>query len=229
MRSIVDEELVRKRATRARRGILVGMVVLIAAAVLSFNPQYLLPAYGMIIPGVIVAGWGTRTAEKWLQEPRIDQMLSKALKGLPQGYRLYSYVLPAEQVILAPSGLFVLNAKRQDGPITCQGDRWRRPFGIRRLLNSVTESRLGNPTKQVRGEAEQLQRLLSTQLPDVDVPIQPVVVFTHPDVELTVDEPAVPTMLLSHLKAHLRGAGKVQGLSKQAHRAVLELFEAQTR
>jgi len=229
MRSIVDEELVRRRATRARRAILVGMVVLIAATVLSFNPKYLLPAYGMIIPGVIVAGWGTRTAEKWLQEPRVDQMLSKALKGLPQAYRLYSYLLPSEQVILAPSGLFVLRAKGQGGRITCQGDRWHRPFSIGRLLSRVREHRLGNPTRQVRAEADKVRRLLSTQLPGVDVPIQPIVVFTNPDVELTVLEPTVPAMLLSDLKAHLREASKVQVLAKQAHGAVLDLFEAQMR
>ncbi len=227
MRVIIDKDKVRRRAATAQRGTFTGIGLLGAAAVLSFTPRYLLPAYGLIIPGVIVASWAARSGDKWLREPRLDQLLAKALKGLTHGYRLYSYVLPAEQVILAPAGLFILTAKQQDGCISCHGQKWHRPFNLRRLRRVLAEEPLGNPTKQVQDEMQKMQRFVAEHLPDTDVPMQPVIVFADPQADLEVVEPTVPTMPLSDLKSYLRSANKGKALPKQTHKALLDLFGEQ--
>jgi hypothetical protein len=196
----------------------------LASAVLSFNPRYLLLAYGTVIPGLALATWGARQSEKWLQDPRPDQQLTKALKGLSRGYRLHSYVLPAEHVISSPTGLYVLQLKPQDGPITCTGAKWHRPFNVRRLLRILSESSLGNPTKQARAEADSLQRFLSERLPDLQVPIQPAIVFTSPQADLNLAEPKVPTMPLSDLKSFLRDTRLGPNLPQESQKTLLATF-----
>jgi hypothetical protein len=226
MRVIVNEDWVKRRATTAHRGVLVGVGLLVAAAVLSFNPSYVVRAYGLIIPGVILASWASRAGDKWLREPRADQALAKALKGLTHGFRLYSYVLPAEQVILSPAGLFVLKVKHQVGRISCHGGKWHRPLTLQRVWRFLPEEPLGNPTKQVQDEMESMERFLS-QLPNADVPMSPVIVFTESEADLEIVEPTVPVMPLGELKAYLRRASKGQALAKQTHKALLDLFDEQ--
>jgi hypothetical protein len=227
MRVTVNEALVRKRGATAQRGILAGVVLLGAAAVLSFNPQYVLRAYGLIIPGVIVASWAARYGDKWLREPRAHELLAKALKGLTQGYRLYSYVLPAEHVILSPTGVFVLNVKRQDGKISCRGEQWHRPLTLRRLWRFLAEEPLGNPTKQVRDEVQKLKQFIAERLPDEHVPVSPVIVFTEPEAELELMEPAVAAMPLSDLRPYLRSVGKGVAVPRRTQRALCDLFDDQ--
>ncbi len=227
MRVVVDEDQVKRRALAAQRGIILGVALLGAAAVLSFNPRYVLLAYGLIVPGVIMASWASRSGEKWLQEPRADQLLDKTLKGLTRGYSLYSYRLPAQHVLLSPASLFILNIKRQEGKISCRGEKWHRPLTLRRLWRFLTEEPLGNPTKEVRDEVQAMQRFVNEHLPDADVPIQSVIVFTDATVDLDLVDPAVPTMRVGDLKHYLRGASKGRTMPKETQKALRDLFDEQ--
>ncbi len=187
----------------------------------------MLLAYGAVIPGVALATWGARASDKWLKQPRDDQLLGRALKGLTRGYRLYSYELPAEHVICCPSGLHVVKLKGQDGSIFCTGSRWRRSLTVRRALGVLSESPMGNPTKQALAEVAKMQRLLSAHLPGVVVPIKPVIAFTSPEVHLELRGPSVPTMLLPDLKGYLRDTRLGPDLSTTAAESVLALLDEQ--
>jgi len=227
MRVVVDEDQVKRRAATAQRGVILGVALLGAAAVLSFNPRYLPLAYGLIIPGVVMASWASRAGEKWLKEPRADQLLDKMLKGLTHGYSLYSYSMPAQHVLLSPAGLFVLNIKRQEGRISCRDEKWHRPITLRRLWRFLTEEPLGNPTKEARDEVQRMERFVGEHFSEEDVPIQPVIVFTDATVDLDAVEPAVPTMLVSDLKAYLRDAIKGRAMPRPTQKALRDLFDEQ--
>ena len=225
MRIVVNDTLVEKRAAAARRAVTLGLFLMFGAMMFSFRPPLVLPAYGIMLLGVILLNWGGRTGAKWLRKPRVDQTLGKALKGLNHGCRLYSYLLPAEHVILSPTGLFVLKAKTQDGEISCRGEKWHRPFRLGHLLRVFSEERLGNPGRQVQGETEKMHRFVTSHLPDVDVPMQPLIVFVDPKATLNVAQPTVPVMPLRDLKAHLRKAAGEQRMPRETEKALIELFD----
>jgi len=227
MRVVVNEKLIRKRAQTTQRAVILGVGLLGVAAVLSFNVRYLLPAYALILPGVALSSWAMRASDKWLSNPRTDQVLAKALKGLTQGYRLYSHILPAEQLLFSPTGLFILNVKHQDGKISCRGERWRRSFNLGRIVRWLAEVPLGNPSKQVQAEVQRMQQFVSQQLPDADVPMQPLVVFGSPKAELDIVESEVPVLALADLKAYLRDAEKDRAMPKQTQEALLRVFDQQ--
>jgi hypothetical protein len=227
MRVIVNEPLVKKQATTARRAITIGLMLLFAAMVLSFNPRSILAAYLIMLVGIILLNWGAIRGNKWLRDPRLDQELGKVLKGLNQGLRLYHYVLPADHVLLSPAGLFVLLVKPQEGHISCHGEKWRHRFNLGRFLRTLFEERLGNPTKQALQEAEKLRRFIAKHLPDIEVPIQPLIVFSHPKAELEIVEPVVPVMYIGELKAYLRSATAPKNLRQETLKTLTSLFDEQ--
>ena len=181
---------------------------MLAAVALSFNPRWVLLAYALLFVSFFVVNRGTRAAGKWLRSPRVDQMLAKALKGLHGDQRLYSYVLPADHVMLSSRGLFVLLTKAQSGQISCRRDHWRRRLSLGLLIRLLSEERLGNPSKQAQSVTDKVRAVIRNHLPDMEVPIQPVVVFVDPNAELDILEPMVPALSLQGLKAYLRSAAQ---------------------
>ena len=227
MRVVANEDLIARHALTTRRAVSLGLALLGISVALSFSTRYLLLAYGLILPGVALSSWAMRGSDKWLRDPRTDQVLAKALKGLTQGYRLYTHVLPAEQVLFSPTGLFILNVKHQDGKIACHGERWQRPFNLGRFVRWLAEVPMGNPSQQVQAEVQKMQQFVSKHLPDTDVPMQPLVVFDSPKAQLEIVEPVVPVLSLPDLKAHLRDAENGQVMPKQTQEALLRLFDQQ--
>jgi hypothetical protein len=205
----------------------IGVMLLFGAMVLSFNRRFVLHAYGLLLVGLVVVNWTGHAAGKWLRKPRVDQELAKALKGLSHSHRLYSYLLPAEHVLLSPTGLFVLKAKLLDGRIFCHGDHWRRQMSLGRLVRLLSEERLGNPSKQAQRETDVMRRFVTSHLPDMDVPMQPVVVFVDPKAELSVVEPTVPVVPMRDLKAYLRESVGERPMPRQTLKALTDLFDEQ--
>jgi hypothetical protein len=204
MRVVVNERLIKSRANAAKNATTIGLIMLVFALIASFNPRFVAIAYVSLLISLPLVGWGINRAEKWLRDPRPDQLVSKALKGLDHSHQLYVSMLPVEQVLLGPNGVFVLLIRLADGKISCHGDKWRRKFVFWRLFRLFSEEPLGNPSKQALTQADKLRRLVTARLPDQDVPIYPVIVFVAPHVELEVVDPAVPAVLLSDLKTRLR-------------------------
>jgi hypothetical protein len=225
MRTVLNEALVSNRATRARRVVTLAIAMMLLAVALSFNAQFLLPAYVIVIVGTIMLHWGGRAVGKWIGEPRFDQSLAKALKNVNHGYQLYSYVLPADHVIVGPSGLFVLKVKPHDGDISCRGNKWHRAFRWQHLWRLLSQESLGNPTKQANEEADKARRFLSDRLPDVNVPIRPLVVFIDPNANLEVVDPSVPVLHLRDVKAHLREAKHGEAIPAKTLQALLSAFD----
>jgi hypothetical protein len=227
VRVIIDEPFVEKRAGATQRAMTIGIVLLFGAMFLSFNPRFVLLAYGVLLVALVVVNWAGHAAGKWLRKPRVDQTLARALKGLSNDYRLYSYLLPAEHVMLSPTGLFILKVKLLDGRISCHGERWHRQFSLGRLVRLLSEERLGNPSKQAQNETEMVRRFVTSHLPDMDVPMQPVVLFVDPKAELSVVEPTVPVVPLQDLKAYLRKSTGEKAMPRQMLKALTDLFDEQ--
>ncbi len=227
MRLVINDKLAERRSRAAQRALTIGIMLLLSALGASFYPRYVLLAYPLMLLATILLTWATRTGDKWSGDSRSDKVLAKVLKGLDHRHRLYSYLLPAEHVLLSPAGIFVLKVKRQDGEISCHSGKWRRRFSLGRLLRMLSEEQLGNPTKQARLETGKLRRFVASHLPDVDVPIQPVIVFINPRAELDVVEPTMPAMLLSALKAYLRNAMADRKMPQERLKALIDLFSEQ--
>ena len=232
MQVVTNEKLIKNRARLGRGASFAGLAILILGLAASLSPQWLftstgwlLVSFGCLFAGFVLSQVGLYHANRWVKEPRPDQTLVKILKGFDDRYHLYNYVLKTPHVLLAPFGLCVINPKDQGGKIRCEGEKWRHEGSWRRVVfRFFGQEGLGNPTKEVRAEVAKLRRFLAERLPDDEVPIEGIVVFTNPQVDLEIENPAVPVLDGKQFKSFLRTLSKERPIPSSQRRQLAEIL-----
>ncbi len=150
---------------------------------------------GLLLLGVLaVAGPNKRDVAIKRAGAAGEAVLPQLLAELPDSFTLLNGVpVPGsradiDHVLVGPSGIWAIEAKHHVGMVQCVGDAW----GYARLgaRGVPQQGHIGNPSQQARRAADALERYL--RLKGVEQPVQPLVVFTHPRVELSVEQPTVP-------------------------------------
>jgi hypothetical protein len=224
---IRNDAYIQKRSKIGRYTSLAGLLILLAGMLISiFRSEYITFSFACLLIGFVLSQIGIYYGNRFVRPDRPDEALTKALKGLDDRYYLYHYQLPTSHVLLAPDACYVLSVYPQSGRIMARGDRWRQALGWRWLFAWLGQEGIGNPTKAAQFEVESLQRYLTKKLPDVDVPLAPVIVFSHPNVALDVTGTAVPVVHVKKLKDWLRSpqGAKSQGLALGMRTELLKLF-----
>ncbi len=235
MRLTTNEKLIERQSKLARYATFGGLAILLGSLATSFMSTTfpIIVSYTLLFVGFVLAYIGAVLANKYIKEPRADQALEKALKGFDNKNHLYNLVLPVAYVLLTPSGIIVFRVKPQDGPVSCKGETWRRPFQLSRLFGGMGQEGLGNPAADLRADIAKLKDWLVDKIENAAVvPVDGYVVFTDPRVQLTVEEPAVPTIRVEDLKDTLRkakrGAPITPALYDQLQKALDEEANAKT-
>jgi hypothetical protein len=222
---IRNDRYIQTRSKVGRYTSLAGLAVLMGGMLLSFfRPQLIMISFVCLLIGFVLSQVGIYYGNRFVRADRPDEVLTKSLKGLDDRYTLYHYTLPTPHVLLGPDACYVLAVQTQSGKITARGDRWRQSLGWRWLFAWMAQEGIGNPPRTAQLEAESLRRYLAKKLPDVTASLTPVVVFSHPDVDLDVADTAVPVIHAKKLKDWLRGAGKGQGLASGTRTELQKLF-----
>ncbi|HDN80915.1 MAG: hypothetical protein DRI61_00530 [Chloroflexi bacterium] len=225
MKVILNEKLIASRGRLGKIASFVGLGVLLLGFILSFFPRFFIISLICLLVGLIISNIGTYNLNRWVKRPRSDEAIARALKGLDDRFWLFSYVFPAEHVILAPSGLYVVKPKPHDGEIICEGNRWHRKFKWTRLLRAFYEEGLGNPTMEVIAEADKMRSFLSSRLPeDFEVEIKEVILFTNPAARLELKSPAIPVLTPKALKNFIRRKGEKSDFSGEQYKTLLGIF-----
>lgn len=225
MRVVINEKLIKRQAAIGKWASLMGMGILLVGLVVSWRwPYQIAISFGCLIFGFMLASIGSYNMNRWVKQPRADQVLTKVLKGFDNKHTLYHYTLPATHVLLAPAGLFVFTVKDQYGEIRCEGERWHQKFHWGQLLLFFGREGLGNPTREVKAEMESLRRFLDARLSEGSVPIEGLIVFTNPRARLELIDPAVPVVSSNKLKNYLRQL-KQNRLSAEQRKELIGIFE----
>lgn len=210
MHILNNEKLIKTRSTWSGRFMLAGFALIIASAALTFlrpaTAENILPAYAALFGGFIIFNIGAASGSKWRLPPRPDQALAKGLKGLDHRNRLYNYLLPAEHVLLTPAGVTVLQVRRMPGVISCSADKWRQQKSLLARLRFLAEEQLGNPTHDVQQDVKLVTDFVTKSLEGIEIPINGIVYFSHPNTQLTIENSLVPVIKADELKAYIRQA-----------------------
>lgn len=232
MRAQVNEKKIKRRAKMGQIASWAGLGVLAIGMVISFraNPNvpnyntWIMASFGCLILGFIAANVGGYNMRRFGRSPRPDERLEKALKGFDDRYVLFSWMLPAAYVFVGPSGVYAFSVREQAGKISNVGDRWKQPFSIMRFLTAFGQEGLGNPTLESQEDAKKMQAYLAIHMPDLDVDVQPIVLFLNPNVQLDLQSPGVPVVDPKGLKAVLRQRAKLKRLDNETLLEIEELF-----
>jgi hypothetical protein len=223
---ISNDSYIARRGKIGRYTSLAALVVLGIGMFISIaQPQLIVWAFGCLLAGLALSMVGIYYGNRFARVDRPDAALTKALKGLDDRYFLYHYRAPTAHLLVGPDACWVLSVQLQTGKVSAHGKRWKQSLGWKWLFAWMGQENMGNPARTAQMEADAVARLLQKQVPDVDVPLTPVVVFTDPSAELDVAETPVPVIHVKQLKEWLRSADARAGkLSSSARKALLDLL-----
>ncbi|MBN1250247.1 MAG: NERD domain-containing protein [Anaerolineae bacterium] len=209
MEVIANESHIRIRRKIGERAPLVGLLLLVVSTVLVFmKPEWIWGTMALVWVGFLVSLTGSYLGERYVGPNAHHKRVPEALKGLSSEYTLLVYELASPFVLVEPGGLTVISVKSQAGEIAYQNGRWQHKQHLGILRRFAGQESLGRPDRLADAEVEMVKRDLSKRLTAhaAQVPVRGVVVFTHPDVVLTVDAEAAPMPALraAELKRWLR-------------------------
>ena len=229
MKSIIDRHKIASRARLSHIASIGGLAVLLASVVLPMFRQDLASISSpLMIIGLATSMVGIYFANRWVKKPRPEDGLDKALKGLSDHHRLYHYpALPCDHLLLAPDGVIVLETVNLSGRFSYKGGRWKEKMTIGRALRSIVEERLGDPVKAARAAENHLKKLFDEQIaPGANIPVNSLVVFTHPAVELEIENPPLPVCKLDKLRRHI--PNKPERLPPEVYEQLRQFLENKT-
>ena len=180
-----DEKKVQRYKRISQILSVVGMVVLITGFILGLRnivgAQLISLAVGFMLSQVAVY-----MAHRYVRTPRPDQLLDDALRKSIKGGRMYHFLLPADHVLLTPSGPIIFHLKYQAGDMSVSKDskgrdKWQqKKVGF--FFCFFGQESLGNPTREAELLVEGLANFLRRQAPEVadqEIPIGVIIIFTH--------------------------------------------------
>jgi hypothetical protein len=207
MKVILDRERLRRRATASHAASLGGMLTMLGSVALAlFAPRWVSLASLLLVLGFAIATTGIYFANRWVRKPRPEDVLDQALKGLDDRHRLYHYYLPhgPSHLLLGPTGVVVLETRSGDGYFELREGRWRQKITLGKALRFFVEEPLGDPIAEARQRVEQVEAALAARVEGgAQVPVTPVVVFTHPAAVLQAKGASLPVCQPKQLRGQL--------------------------
>lgn len=154
----------------------------------------------------------------WSGEKRVAKLLTQTLSDdytLLNDLYLRNGGGDIDHIVLAPSGVFVLETKNWSGVISCNGDEWQR-IGKRGVQ--------GSPSLQVKRNAARIKHIIDSapSLRQLNIRVNGLVVFANNHATLRLSNPAVQIVKLSQLPNYIITHGGAGGLSQQQLKAVGE-------
>jgi hypothetical protein len=219
VQTTTNEPFVRRRVAIGRWSTTLGFLVLLGGMYISLQqPQrpdpnsitwIVFAPWITLFLGIVLLNVGKYHAMRYGSNPRVDQALASALKGLDHRYHLYSYVpdWPVEHLLATPHGVIVLEPRSFSGEVIHAGSEWKRPMNLKGILQRFAEGGLGNPTREALADAEAVHQMLRERLGDAvggSISVFPIIVMTNPRIKLNLSNPDVPVVTIGNVRSAVR-------------------------
>jgi energy-coupling factor transporter transmembrane protein EcfT len=170
----------------------------------------------------------------WNQGAKGEELVDKWLGTLGDGYFILKDVmLPGKKgnidhVILGKNGIFVIETKTHKGFITCEGDLWMQEKIGRG--GSRYKGNIGNPSKQVKGNAIALRNFFEQYYPKLSgIWIHGIVVFANEESRVKVINPTVPVLKLSQLIDFIKRKDGSFNITIEDYLQIKEILESKKK
>ena len=191
-----NDQFIQRRAKLGRYANLGGMGILLFGLIVnvSMRTEGLLLSMLALIVGFALYQVGMYFTLRYGRPDRPDQVLVKALKGFDNRYYLFQFTGPAGNVLVTPNACLAFAIKMQGKSIQYRNGKWKHSAGWQGFFLWLAGDSLGNPSREAEGEADTLRRFLAKNLPGVEVPIQPLVVFGNASAEVEAGDCPIPAL-----------------------------------
>jgi hypothetical protein len=225
MKIVSNEKLIKRNSRIAQVTSLGGLAVLGYGMFISIKqPEQATFALVALIVGFILTQISMYFGSRFGRDPRPDQMLDQALKGVTNDHTIYHYTTPVQHLLVGPAGIWVLRPYMQRrGTITYEKNRWKlRGAGFAQAYLSIFgQEGLGRPDLEIESDIDTISRSLQKALPDQELPeIQGALVFCSDQIDIQAEDAPTPAVSLKKLKSLIRSAAKDGPLSKETLDAI---------
>lgn len=230
MKAYTNTEIIENRVTWAKRIAPLTMLFLIGGLITNFmsinQPQYFQLTLVLLFFGFVFAIVSSYLTNRWVREPRSDQILTTLLKKFGNDFMLFNYTAPPSHVLLTPTQLYTIVVKQQNGDITVRGRRFSQKMTWKRFLRLFGDENVGAPATEAENAAKKLYKLLANNLPEEEIPeIQPLVIFSNKEVNLNIqEEPPLPVLKSNEVKSYLREENKTKNINADQRDTLAEII-----
>lgn len=229
MQVITNTQIIESRSKWAKRISPAAMLVLLGGFVLNLysfdKPEYTRYVFLLLLVGFFLAIASSQLVNRWVKEPRADQVLSTTLKRFSKEFVLFNYTTKPPHVLMTPTRLYVIVVKRQTGDITVKGSKFTRKFSWKRFFKFFAEESMGLPDAEAENGIDRLQKMLQKNLNDEEMPeIKAVIVFFDKNANLTIIDPTLPVLRTNELKSYLRENDKQHVISGPVRNQLIDMI-----
>jgi hypothetical protein len=217
MKTITNEKLISRNAKIAQYSNLGGLLVLGFGLLITIKWPDKLPYAGItLLVGFLLSQIGMYYGNRWGRNPRPDQVIDKSLKGLGREFTAYHYVTPVAHLLVSPAGIWTIMPFYMKGTVTYDKKRWRIKGGglMEGYMRLFGQDNIGRPDIESDAEIDSVKRYFKKVLPEgTEIPpIQSLLMFVNPSVELDVESAPLPALKAKDLKEYLRAKGKEKNI-----------------
>ncbi len=139
-----------------------------------------------------------------------------ALKGLGESHRLYQLYMPANHVLVAPSGVYVIKPRDHVGTINWNEKRGRFEHVGERMMNRIFGiDRFGRPDKELTADINSVSSRLESYFGEEAPMVKGIILLTNPKTKTgSMTQTPYPVVKSKGLKKYLREQGKGERLSQ---------------
>ncbi|MEO8355083.1 MAG: hypothetical protein ABI621_04145 [Chloroflexota bacterium] len=224
MKIIKNEKLIKRNGTIGNWTSLAALAVLGLGMYISLTRTDLFVwALAALLGGFTLTQIGMYMGNRYGRRPRPDEKLDAGLKGLPGDYTMYHYIAPASHLLVGPSGVWIVMPYHQRGQVTYKKNRWQMSGGgfLQSYMRIFGQESLGRPDIEINNEVNALQKYFAKHLDESQIPEpKPLIVFTHDEVEISVEDTPVPAMKLKQVKDFFRQKAKEKPISQMQLAAI---------
>jgi hypothetical protein len=220
-------------------------------AIAAFLQQYWTLASFIALPaGFLCASIGSYYINRYARRrwpgsrtiARPDEVLERSMKGFDDKYTYFAHSLPgANYAVAGPGGVLLIAVRTDRGRIVINGDRWREPFSLGRILTIFAREGVGHPPRELEEQEKKMRELLRGA-PAVrtegrgengkslaDVPIDGVALFLNEQAQLEITNPTVPVLRADQLKEYVRRRAKEVRLSATMVRELTDYLRVNSK
>ena len=187
-----------------------GLYVSLSSSNSALSSYSVAITFGALILGFLLSQVGIFYGNRWGRSPRPDERLIQSLKGLEDKYTFYNYTTSVPQLLVGPSGIWVLIPYPVKGEISYdeKKKRWKQKGG-NFYLKFFAQEGLGRPDLEVVGLINDAEKYIGQNLKDFDhPPVQAALIFTNEKISVDASNAPVPTLPASKLKDFFRKKAK---------------------
>jgi hypothetical protein len=229
MQIITNEQLIKRNARIGQVTSIAGLGVLVGGMIISFTrPELFAWSLVALLVGFALSQIGIYFGNRWGRRPRPDEVLDVSLKGLDNNYTLYHYSTPTTHLLVGPAGVWVLLPKSQRGRFVYEKGRWRQKGGgiLQAYLRIFAQEGLGRPDLEAPVEIASVNKWLKDQLPEEEIPVEALVVFTNDNAEIEESEESeLAVVHAKKLKDFIRKEAKSKPISLPMVKTVQDALE----